>query len=306
MNPTDRPIEQDSPCCPAGNCGIARRDFIKTLTVGAAAAAGSAMPVMAGPFEAAEQEKLVPADKKLDPAVGQVALRPRGRAKSIAARTWRRSACRSAGSVPASSTWAATASSGTGTSSTSPWAPATITTPIRRCPSSPLEQGFAVEIAVRRPQGKCGRLDHRGFPDVAFCGEYPIGLRRVPRSAVARRRVAGGVLALHPAWMREDSSLPATVMRFTVKNTERQARSTCELAGWLENAVGLYTAPRRCGQQRRNRVLRQAGRCWSIHSDIVAERGESARRRHRLRRLPEGDLRRLDRRRARPSARGRS
>ena len=38
----------------------------------------------------------------------------------------------------------------------------------------------------------------------------------------------------------DDSSLPATVMRFTVKNTSTAAAEV-ELAGWLENAVCLYT-----------------------------------------------------------------
>ena len=53
------------------------------------------------------------------------------------------------------------------------------------------------------------------------------------------------------------SSLPATVMRFTVKNTGL-AGATVRLAGWLENAVGLYTVPGDAAL-RRNTVIRKPG-----------------------------------------------
>jgi hypothetical protein len=45
---------------------INRRDFVEILGLGTAAAIGGVLPVMAGPFEGADFEKLVPADKKLD------------------------------------------------------------------------------------------------------------------------------------------------------------------------------------------------------------------------------------------------
>ena len=59
----------ESPCCssPAGCSGPSRRDFLQVIGLGAAAALAPEWPVMAGPFEASDFEKLVPADKKLDP-----------------------------------------------------------------------------------------------------------------------------------------------------------------------------------------------------------------------------------------------
>ena len=62
------------------------------------------------------------------------------------------------------------------------------------------------------------------------------------------------------------SSLPATVMRFTVKNTG-SSRATVQLAGWLENAVGLYTEPGDTAP-RRNTALRKPG-VLLIHSEML-------------------------------------
>jgi hypothetical protein len=46
---------------------VDRRAFIKTVGLSAAAALASDRMIMAGPFEAADFEKLIPADKKLSP-----------------------------------------------------------------------------------------------------------------------------------------------------------------------------------------------------------------------------------------------
>src|SRR5258707_161979 len=61
--------EKAASACASPNCcgGMTRRDAIRWFGVAAVSAFGPNLPVMAGPFEAAEFEKLVPADKKLDP-----------------------------------------------------------------------------------------------------------------------------------------------------------------------------------------------------------------------------------------------
>ena len=53
----------------AGACnnGIEHRKFLQLTGAGSLAWLASRMPVMAGPFEAADFQKLVPADKKLRP-----------------------------------------------------------------------------------------------------------------------------------------------------------------------------------------------------------------------------------------------
>ena len=50
----------------------------------------------------------------------------------------------------------------------------------------------------------------------------------------------------------EDSCLPATIMRFTVKNTGSD-KVEVELVGWLENAVCLYSGQSGSGK-RQNRI----------------------------------------------------
>src|SRR4051812_7902324 len=58
-----------SSCSSPGCCSsLNRRDALKWMGVAAASALAPSVPVMAGPFDAAELEKLVPADKKLDSA----------------------------------------------------------------------------------------------------------------------------------------------------------------------------------------------------------------------------------------------
>jgi len=100
---------------------------------------------------------------------------------------------------------------------------------------SPLQQGFSLRVnRVVRP------LDHRGWQEVTFHGEYPVGTVRYtdPESPVAVQLEAfSPFIPLN----LPDSSLPATVLRFTLTNTSKAA-VTAELVGFLENAVGHFTA----------------------------------------------------------------
>ena len=258
MNTDDRSNEPTPSCCPSGNCGIARRDFIKTLTLGAATAAASTipgLPVMAGPFDASEQGKLVPADKKLDPQWVK-SLFDRG------AREFYRGKDLEKIGMPVGGLCAGqlylggdgklwhwdifnkTVGTGDGNYAHPPR------------PSSPLEQGFAIETTVGGKK-QVRTLDQTGFADIAFCGEYPIAYvtYRDPQSPVS---VSLEAFSPHIPLDTQASSLPATVMRYTVKNTSG-AKVEVQLAGWLENAVGLYTAPGEAAQRRnwhaRNKLL---------------------------------------------------
>ena len=69
----------------------------------------------------------------------------------------------------------------------------------------------------------------------------------------------------------QDSSLPATVLRYTVKNTS-SAKVEVRLAGWLENAVCLVSVPGDAGK-RRNCVQRGQGMLL-IHSEFHADAAE--------------------------------
>ena len=102
-------------------------------------------------------------------------------------------------------------------------------------PAAPLDQGFGIRVneVVRA-------LDRRGFNDIRFRGEYPIAkveYRDPELPVVVELEAFSPFIPLNES----DSSLPVTVMRFTVKNTSGTAVEV-ELAGWLENAVCLHTA----------------------------------------------------------------
>ena len=220
------------------NCGGPnRRDFLTSIGVGAVAATSGVLPVMAGPFEASDFEKLIPADKKLSPDWIK-SLFARGtptvyRGKDLErigmpiggicsgqlylggdGRLWR---------------WDVfNHSAGTGDRN--------YASPPR--PDYALDQGFALRLHFSGTT-QVRSLDSSGFSDITFCGQYPIGqvTYKDPASPVA---VALEAFSPFIPLNTDDSSLPATVLKFTVKNIS-EARVEAELAGWLENAVCRHT-----------------------------------------------------------------
>jgi len=144
-------------------------------------------------------------------------------------------------------------------------------------PESPVEQGFAVKVTANG-KTRVKRLDKSGFPNVTFRGEYPIG--------VVEYQSGGSIVtdnypplpdvtleAFSPfiPLSVDESSLPATIMRFTLKN---QSAETMEvtLFGWLENAVCLYN--RDMEGKRINRVIRGKGYTYldcSVESEVGKE-----------------------------------
>ncbi len=100
-------------------------------------------------------------------------------------------------------------------------------------PNSPLAQKFSLKLG-----DKVFALDRDGFSDVAFRGEYPIGVVNYADASVP---VTVKLEAFSPfiPLNTDDSSLPATVFQFTVRNTSA-APVEATLAGELENGVCLY------------------------------------------------------------------
>ncbi len=86
--------------------------------------------------------------------------------------------------------------------------------------------------------GQPKRLDHTGFPNVEFTGQYPIGriLLNDPASAIS------AVMETYSPFIPLDydrSSLPVTVMEITLKNAGESA-ANIELEAYLENAAIRY------------------------------------------------------------------
>ena len=246
----------EKPCC-SSDCGckrgLSRREFLILAGAGAAMAAARTAAV-AGPFEAADFEKLVPADKKLSPEW----------VKSLFARgtpTVYRGKDLELIGMPIGGICAGQLYLG-GDGKLWHWdifnqhigtGDGHYAQPPK--PAAPLDQGFAIRIAAGG-KTEVRALDRSGFSDVSFRGEYPIGLveYRDPAAPVSVSLEAFSPFAPLNA---EESSLPATVMRFTVRNTG-SATVEALLAGWLENAVCLHSGRPGAGV-RRNRLVPPGG-----------------------------------------------
>jgi uncharacterized protein (DUF608 family) len=122
-------------------------------------------------------------------------------------------------------------------------------------PSSPLDQGFMVRV-TGEGGGQERRLDAAHWRQVSFTGEYPIGFVEY-RDRDSPVSVSLEAFSPFIPLSTDDSSLPLTVLEFTVKN-ESSRSVQAELAGWLENAVCLQSGKEREGL-RRNRVVRRDG-----------------------------------------------
>ena len=248
--------------------GISRRDFVEIVGLGTAAVLSGSLPVMAGPFTREDFEKLVPADKKLS-SEWIKSLFARGE------RTVYRGKELDKIGMPIGGICAGQLYLG-GDGKLWHW---DIFNQPRRTDgsaylhplvrASPLEQGFALEVAVGDKK-EVRPLSQSGFADISFCGEYPVANveYRDPRVPVS---VALEAFSPFVPLNTQDSSMPATVLRYTVKNTS-SAKVEVRLAGWLENAVCLVSVPGDAGK-RRNCVQRGQGMLL-IHGEFHADAAE--------------------------------
>ena len=116
-----------------------------------------------------------------------------------------------------------------------------------------IAQGFAVRVKGEdKPIVRS--LDHVGFPDVRFCGEYPIGRVEYADAGVPVRVALEAFSPFIPL-NAEDSALPVTIMDFTVTNVSDKPLEVT-LAGWLENAVCWNSAALGASGKRVNHVQR--------------------------------------------------
>ncbi len=235
--------EDSRSCNRPDYCGEAsRREFLKLVGLGAAAAMASTAPAMAGPFEAADFARLVPPDKKLSPAWVQ----------SLTARGGRTVYCgdelKKIG-MPVGGLCAGQLYLG-GDGNLWHWdifnqqigtGDAHYAHPL--VAQSPVLQGFAIDFSGRSNGGwvRSGCLKFPGglFSEVAFCGEYPIGYveyRDPAQPLVVSLEVFSPFIPLNV----DDSSLPATIIQVKVKNVGQEVIEA-SLYGYLGNAVCCHT-----------------------------------------------------------------
>jgi len=251
----------DSCCEPGCPCpgtdescgGVDRREFIKMTGAGVAGASllGSALGAVAGPF--GSDDHFVPVDKKLSEEWVRLLFEKGGR-------TWYSRDELATIGMPVGGICAGQVYlTGDGRlvcwdifnqNINSGWGQVnyekgrTVETAVVRGrefePFPAVDQGFAIRVktggrTVVRP------LDRSGFPEVRFCGEYPIGFVEYADSdlpATVRLEAFSPFVPLNA----EDSALPATVLRFKVANRSEDTIAV-DLAGWLQNAVGWYCPP---------------------------------------------------------------
>ncbi len=118
--------------------------------------------------------------------------------------------------------------------------------------NSPIEQGFALRITSGGAV-QVWPLDRRGFTDITFLGQYPIGYVTYRDPAMPVTVQLEAFSPFIPLNL-DESCYPATILRYTVTNTGSEPVEA-ELAGWLENAVCKQNAAAATGQ-RRNRIVR--------------------------------------------------
>ena len=238
-----------------------RRSFLKLSGLAATSMAFSDLFAVAGPFEAADFEKLVPSDKKLSPLwIASLTRRGepevfRGRELNFLGLPVGGIACGQLylGGDGRLWYWDIFKSTTSSDYDGKIWAgpkyehPATF--------RSPVEQGFALRV---KEGGKTTErtLDRRGFSEVSFRGEYPIG-RVTYRDAALPVEVSLEAFSPFIPLNVEDSSLPASILEFSVRNTGATPVEVT-LAGWLENAVCLG-ADAGLPWQRRTVVQRRPG-----------------------------------------------
>jgi non-lysosomal glucosylceramidase len=226
-----------------------RRGFLKTSAATILGFMFSRLPVMAGPFTRADFDHLVPADKKLRPEWVK-SLFARGEPEILRGNDLKFIGM-PIGGIGAGQLYLGgdgrlwhwdifNQTRGTGSEH---YAGPLI-------PSSPLSQQFSLKI-----NGQSRALDRTGFSEVSFRGEYPIGTVEYADSSVP---LAVKLEAFSPfiPLSTDDSSLPATILQFTLRNTSATPVEAT-LSGQLENGVCLNH--RWQDGVLRNRVVREAG-----------------------------------------------
>jgi non-lysosomal glucosylceramidase len=251
---------------------MARRVFLGRVGTGMAALAAFRLgPAVAGPFTAADvKDHFVPADKKLS-ATWLQALTARGEPTWYAGEDLKTIGM-PVGGIGAGQVYLSgdgrllywdifNRNHNTGYGAINYKAgrlPTEVAGPTGKFESAPdIAQGFAIRVENGN-EPWMRSLDKNGFPQVRFRGEYPIG-RVEYRASAAPVEVSLEAFSPFVPLDTEASSLPATLLHYTVRNaSDRPIRGA--LAGWLENKILLHHANRYLGRvQRVNRGVKQAG-----------------------------------------------
>lgn len=271
---SNSPDNQASAGCDSAGCcsGMSRRQFValSSAAIASAAASGS-LPTMAGPFEANEYLKAIPADKKLDPTWVR-SLFARGEKETYTNREALEHIGMPVGGLFAGTVYLAgdgrlwlwdifnrdqngilprdaNLPEGIGVGGNSNMRGLNYLQP------APLTQPFKIGFTLKAGDDQFS-LDSNGFKQVIFDGRYPIG--RVDYHD-ADCPVSVHLESFSPfiPLNADDSSLPATVMSFEINNCGDKAVDI-HLEGEMQNAICLESKLQQTGQLH-NRILSDEG-----------------------------------------------
>lgn len=136
-------------------------------------------------------------------------------------------------------------------------------------PPSPVEQGFAIRVTTPNRPAVVRLLNREGFDNIGFIGEYPIAtiLYESKTGETLPVEIRSEVFSPFIPLNTRDSANPATVVRYTVRNTSDQPIDVA-IGGWLQNLIWLNREGT-VDVQRRNRVLQREG-LVGVSMDLVA------------------------------------
>lgn len=248
---------------------LTRRSLLKLSTTVSIGWMFSRMPAMAGPFSREDFDKLVPADKKLSPEWVK-SLFAKG-APEVLTGSDLKYVGMPVGGIGAGQLYLG------GDGKLWCWdifnrhvstGAEHYAKPV--APFHPISQGFSLKIG-----DAVHPLDGRGFSDIRFRGEYPIG---IVEYADVKVPLAVKLEAYSPfiPLNTEDSSLPATILEFTVRNrTDKPVEAT--LSGEMENGVCRYNRSRE-GTLRQRTVRAADYSCVVFSADSMPSAEEASRR----------------------------
>ena len=121
---------------------------------------------------------------------------------------------------------------------------------------SPFQQGFALRLTAGG-KTQVRNLDRTGWKSVTFSGSYPVGTVTYSDPDCPVQVQLEAYSPFIPLDF-DNSSYPATIMSYSLKNTGTEAVEA-EVVGWLENAVLIDSGKSLQGIVRTNQVTTQQG-----------------------------------------------
>lgn len=211
---------------------VRRRDFLKTGGLAAAMLLAGRFKLMAGPFDAKDFDKIIPADKKLSKewiaslyARGEALSAKKGELQYIGMPIsgictgqvylggdgrlwyWNLDASKDKKNNPKGHRYLKPDAA-----------------------YSPISQGFALQV-----DGKTRTLDAEGFEKVSFTNQYPMGQVDYSDPQCPLSVHLEAYTPFIPL-NRDESSYPVIVMRYTITNTASMSKEF-GIAGWIESIV---------------------------------------------------------------------